>query len=625
VSQPEELKRTAGQLYEDCVPDTLDLADRAALAIQGITGVTDPDWHYFAHFGAKLTRKPPILYHDLVSDIYGSQEKFLEALPLLHLMTPYNEKEDIEKGMLQGIVDKTRNGILWADMEDGKWIDEDWIRKRYGNTTLPIHDGRMAAAAAAWYLYTQDPKWKKMAEDKIDAWYSRVVRKGDDMMYLPGGVRGHPQYIEGRGWRSDDFDNLPPREDLTIEPNGTGVAYHGWFIMAMAQCFHFLGNEKAREMAEKMTRYTLSRKDVYDQFGHYKTRRDLKPEEYEPNIYGGHFHIALYGLLGPLEYARLTHDQAAMQYIRGIYEFSRSTGYPPIGWFPEYHSLDTRCETCQLSDMIAMAVKLSKAGIGDYWEDVDQYVRNQFVENQLTSTDWLDRIPKKYVHEEPVRYDRGETDFHVPERCLGGFSGWAAPNDWLALETGAWGIQQCCTGNGSRALYYAWEGIIQYKDETAQVNLLLNRASPWMDIDSYLPYEGKVVLKNKTARNVAVRIPQWVDKKDVRCQAAHAVQADGQSQGQGQAGTAFIWAGQYIVLSGLKPHDQVTITFPMAEHSATFKLDTGEYTVTFKGNTVTGIDPKGIACPLYEREYYKQNEAPMKKVTRYVAPLVLDW
>ena len=31
------------------------------------------------------------------------------------------------------------------------------------------------------------------------------------------------------------------------------------------------------------------------------------------------------------------------------------------------------------------------------------------------------------------------------------------------------------------------------------MNLLLNRASPWIDVDSYLPYEGRVQLKNKTA------------------------------------------------------------------------------------------------------------------------------
>ena len=37
----------------------------------------------------------------------------------------------------------------------------------------------------------------------------------------------------------------------------------------------------------------------------------------------------------------------------------------------------------------------------------------------------------------------------------------------------------------------------------AIVNLLLNRASPWLDIDSYLPYDGHVKVQNKTAKSVA--------------------------------------------------------------------------------------------------------------------------
>lgn len=53
----------------------------------------------------------------------------------------------------------------------------------------------------------------------------------------------------------------------------------------------------------------------------------------------------------------------------------------------------------------------------------------------------------------------------------------------------------------------------------AQVNLLLNRAFPWMDIDSHLPYEGKVVLRNKAAQEAFVRIPLWADEEAVllRC------------------------------------------------------------------------------------------------------------
>ena len=49
------------------------------------------------------------------------------------------------------------------------------------------------------------------------------------------------------------------------------------------------------------------------------------------------------------------------------------------------------------------------------------------------------------------------------------------------------------------AFYYAWHGITRFDHGLAQVNLFLNRASPWMDVESYLPFEGKVILRNKQA------------------------------------------------------------------------------------------------------------------------------
>src|SRR5208283_3787860 len=49
-------------------------------------------------------------------------------------------------------------------------------------------------------------------------------------------------------------------------------------------------------------------------------------------------------------------------------------------------------ETCEIADMIALGVKLSQAGAGDYWDNVDRWLRNQFFENQLTSVDWVYRL-----------------------------------------------------------------------------------------------------------------------------------------------------------------------------------------------------------------------------------------
>ena len=259
-----------------------------------------------------------------------------------------------------------------------------------------------------------------------------------------------------------------------------------------------------------------------------------------------------------------------------------------------------------MADMIGLAIKLSDAGVGDYWEDVDQYVRNQFVEAQFIRADLLERISAsspEHVARPPM-----ETDVDVIERCVGSFGGPRVTN-------AGFGAGGCCTGNCTQALYAAWEGIVRYHDGAAQVNLLLNRASPWLDVDSYLPYEGKVVLHNKMAETVRVRIPYAVDKAAVRCQL-------------NEAEASSSWLGNYLMLAGLAQTDVITIEFPLVVTTETYRLGDTRYTCDFKGNTLIDVSPRDqrpTVYPIYVRDHYKADQAPMKTVERYVSQLVIRW
>jgi hypothetical protein len=151
-----------------------------------------------------------------------------------------------------------------------------------------------------------------------------------------------------------------------------------------------------------------------------------------------------------------------------------------------------------------------------------------------------------------------------------------------------------------------------------------------MDIDSYLPYEGKVVLKNKEAKEALVRIPLWVDRKAVRC----TVRGEEVRR---------VWFGGYLHFKDLRPKDVVTIEFPMLERTEVWTLPSGwdwtvprewlssvkqVHTCRFRGNTLVEITPPLMpGSPLYQGrpEKYKANKSLMKKVTRFVTPLVLKW
>jgi hypothetical protein len=52
------------------------------------------------------------------------------------------------------------------------------------------------------------------------------------------------------------------------------------------------------------------------------------------------------------------------------------------------------------------------------------------------------------------------------------------------------------------------------------------------------------------------------------------------------------------------------------------------YTCHFKGNTLVDISPRAqgvVGYPLYLRDHDKKDKAPMRRVTRYTAPKLINW
>jgi len=230
--------------------------------------------------------------------------------------------------------------------------------------------------------------------------------------------------------------------------------------------------------------------------------------------FNGHHHSYTQALLGLLAYADATNDARLKGFVRSSYEYMRTFGIARIGLFGE---------ACTTGDMTMLAVKLSENGTGDYWDDVDQYIRNHLAELQITDVDTLraavEQMPKNIRGKNDTTqgaFDpKNESRENVIERNVGVFFSDATHPTLIPEHNLLYTI--CCTGNCTAAMYRAWAGIVSCRDGDAQVNLLLNRASPWLDVDSYLPHEGKVVVRNKTAQSISIRMPVWVDLNAVQC------------------------------------------------------------------------------------------------------------
>jgi hypothetical protein len=444
----------------------------------------------------------------------------------------------------------------------------------------------------------------------------RIAVHRDNYVYFPP----HGSWTKKSGWTKKDtqaryFSYHPPEEPMREQAGIDSVQYdQGSVLWGLMHSYAVTGDEKALELAGKVARFMLK-----PQLWEAGTPPDLFGREH--GMFGGHLHSNVFAFRGILLYAAATGNKWMMEFIRQAYEYARKFGIARIGFIPTYiypecygqtRKFAIISEGCCIADMTVLAVELTDAGVGDYWEDVDQYVRNHLAETQFIDADRLREVSAAEPGEQIKNYkDFPHDTDNVIERCLGAYGAINGVSDIWACGMG------CCTGNCNQALYHVWDGIVRYSDGAAQVNLLLNRASPWLDIDSYLPYEGKVVLKNKTSRKAYVRIPNWVDKAAVRSRINRKQAAPS-------------WFGNYLVFEELKPEDTVTIEFPMVETTETYRQGDNNHTIQFKGNTVMDISPREYPVPgwpapggtmqIYLRKHYKRNKAPMKNTTRYVAP-----
>jgi hypothetical protein len=298
-------------------------------------------------------------------------------------------------------------------------------------------------------------------------------------------------------------------------------------------------------------------------------------------------------------------------------------------------------EGCTVADMTALAAGLSDAGVGDYWDDVDQYARNGLLCVQAYDVDEMRRVSEcgrerppeaPWGGQEDARWDGyggvlpgQETSDRAIERSAGSF-GFLVGARHLYPR-----LMHCCTGNGSQALYYAWEGIVRRNGDGADVNLWLNRRSPWLDVWSWLPYEGRLVLRNKGLQRVTVRLPGWAAPGSLRCQ------VDGRD-------VAPAWTGNRVQFTGLAGHEEITLDVPVTLEKTHYTLANlnhreahsapEQYDCEFIGNTVISIGEAGMHpggqqrdwYRLFRREAYRAGQAPLKPMPAYVHPdKVIRW
>ena len=590
--------RYEGDRYEALVPDTLDLQERAALAVNGLTGPTDPEADHEIYWQVYMHGDRPVMHHDHNDHV---QIKFHEALPLMRIASGSDLNEGVDQCWME-VVQHMRgpNGLLYYPIVGRPWVRIHLIEEQFGplpderHFAQPYNNGRTLAAVTLYYLLTGDDLWLETGRGMVDGLWKLATDRGDYAYYIK------PQVAPGEV--GDPNAPLPGHWRSTV---------NGWVGMGLAQFFRFTGYEPAGELAGKLARHLRYHSGNFDAEASYLPEHPEDADIAER----AHLHGHAYQLLGILEWALAVGDDDMVEYVRKGYEYGRRYGEPLTGFFPEW--IDPRyrkgSELCGPADMIALGVKLSAAGAGDYWDDVDRWTRNMFAEGQLIRADWMHRVGAGEPHF-PID-EMYQTDDRVGERNIGAFAGWPSANDFFGARYNLGHnniFMHCCTGNATRTIYYVWEHILNYDHGRLKVNLLMNRASPWADVDSHIPYEGQVDVKIKQPCDLSIRIPEWVTPGEVTCQANdQARRVD--------------WDGRCARVGDVRPGDIVTLSFPVAERTDTVVIEKDAYRLVRKGNEVVVIDPPGRYAPLYQRDHYRENSTRWRGISRFVPEQVVDW
>ena len=567
-----------GQWYEVITPDTLDLVDRAELSINALIGNMDPERYYGVYQGFRLNSNPP-QPHALTWNI---TPKNARTLPMLRAMTGSEFGIDAEFNMMRALLSQIHEDGLMYYPFDGSGPPK--------GTSYPQSNALMIFAMLNWSARDENPRWLEWM-DLLAKGLRNTAIQVEDRAYYPmqSGIRPDGTWHFMLGSENLPIPYTPPDEPSSDQQGleGAPKSDQARHLSALVQHYRLSENRASLELAKKISRFIL-KPGMWEDTGQGRYPGN------EHGIFEGHFHNNTEALMSLLDLALATNDDWLKQFVREGYAHARRIGILRMGWFPAWTMperynrpawLHGITEPCGVGDMAVLAVKLTDAGLGEYWDDVDYIVRNHLSAQQIIDLEGMRKIAGGSVqHDSLLRRFRG---------------GFAAGNP-TAIQN--YDIAGCCTVNGAQGFYYAWHGITRFSGGVAQVNLFLNRVSPWMDIKSYLPYEGKVILHNRSAHTALVRIPAWVESERLK------------SFLNGELVRPHR-AGSYLVFQELKMKDEIRLEFPVARRTDRYTIDGKSYLVSFQGSTVVDIEPRDsehTSYPLYQVESFESSPAQHK-------------
>jgi hypothetical protein len=234
---------------------------------------------------------------------------------------------------------------------------------------------------------------------------------------------------------------------------------------------------------------------------------------------------------------------------------------------------------------------------------VERTVRNELRRSQFFLTPAFVKLFRDLHRGEPEAVVQQALD--ELKKLEGGFVAQAGFDDWVSYPgqptlgapgLGENGIQMmgCCPPEGMRAIWEAWQGVVETTADGVQVNLCLTRDHPAARVLAYRPEAGRLDVTAKQAGSYRLRPPAWAARDAVQLR-------------RNRQPVALDWGGPaaaYVQCPDVRPGDELTLTWPVPRFTQTFTPQsvpgrTSPLTVRWVGNEVVGVEPRGKHLPMF--------------------------
>ncbi|HLK55119.1 MAG TPA: hypothetical protein VKU00_01060 [Chthonomonadaceae bacterium] len=302
----------------------------------------------------------------------------------------------------------------------------------------------------------------------------------------------------------------------------------------------------------------------------------------------GHTHSYWHSLIGVAHLGAVTGEQKYLDWVES--QFERWTPMmTDYGWFEAIGNYQAS-ETCAVSDLMHVCVYLGRAGRSTRYDLVERTLRNYLPQEQFFVDD-----PAFMQLWQEQKYEDRDKQRALMRRLEGGFLCRTTPSDRWALPgspEGPVSLEGCCPPTGMTGLYLAWKDIVRKTDRGVFVNMAFNRDCAEATVVSFLPNQGRLTVVPKQDGLFYIRVPGFAPHDQVA------------AWRNGRKSSRIVWMGDYVTFASARKGEELTVTYPLVAFRQKLHRAGRDYTFHWKGNAITGLEPRDGVWPLFKQIPY---------------------